>query len=132
MVLRRIYAMQPYLIIYRGTIRTEQLEEPILKSLENELLKIDLPWDTEAILEIDNNIGTLSYCALLANKEAEIRQALETVIKHSPNATGMLYCYGDHSHDIRRFIVRNERLYEQTTTIEYEEPGRCIYVRIPA
>lgn len=123
--------MQQYLIVYKGTVRTEQhLDESALKVLENELLKIDLPWDTEAIFEIDNYIGTLSFCALLSNKEAEIRLALETVIRSSPNATGAIYCYGDHSHDIRRFIVRNGRLYEQASTIEYEEPGRCIFVRI--
>lgn len=123
--------MSSYHIIYKGSIDIGQQNQKILLDLSNRLKKIDLPWDSEIVFSTENDYGMLSFCALLEGKEIKIQEALTVVIEAFPRSHGSVFCYGDNPFDIRRLIVLDARIYEQKAEVEYEEPGRVIFVRIP-
>ena len=117
-------------IIYKGRICTGVQTNASLNILRDSLLKVDLLWSIDLFFDIHEQRGCLFVCALLADKEIEIRNILEIILQHDSLSTGELYCYGEHPNDVRRFVLTNGRLYEQQANIEYEEPGRMIYQRI--
>lgn len=118
-----------YQTIYKGSIITDSQDYSILTVLRDKLLKIDLPWDTEVMFSIDTCRGFLSFCALLDNKERCVLDAVSCVVQMCEKSSGAIYCYGDHSHDIRRFVVAKGRVYEQKAEVEYEEPGRVVFLK---
>lgn len=120
--------MSAYQIIYKGIVDTGEQEVALLEYLAKRLRLVDLPWDTEMVFTIGERTGLFSCCALLEGKEQLLKEALELMIKTCPESYGAIGCYGDHAYDVRRLVIRNGRMYEQTCEIEYADPGKIIFV----
>lgn len=110
-------------IVYRGYISIGADAE--IDLVKQSLSKLDLPWNGDVIFDPDN--GYLGFCAILENKELEVRDAIKTIATHCPNAHGDIYCYGDNYGDLRRFVLEKSFVFEQRANIEYDEPGRVIF-----
>jgi len=123
-----------YDIVYCGSIQSdlEVAEEQVMKFNSNYGKLIDENFPESQIvfsIGIKSRNPDLFIFHRSSNSELKIREVIQKFVQDFPGSYGSVLCYGECFGDIRRFFVRDDRVYEQMAEVEFADPGLMIYMR---
>lgn len=63
-----------------------------------------------------------------SGSELHMREVMSEFVRQFEHSYGLVYCYAE-DWEFRRFEIREDRIYSQRASYEFEHPGDMIYMR---